>query len=415
MRKGQLLWLLFIFPAVVLAQWERIGPFGVDVNSVVVSSTNDSIVYVVSYGSPAIIAKSTDGGASWNTVASISNSIHCMAIDPQNGNRLYLGSGHYLYRSTDGGATWLTTSVTNKFFQGIAVHPSEPSTVYAGGWAYVGLLKSAIVFLKSTNYGVNWTTTILDSSGSYNYGYCIAVDRVNPNNIYIGGYSYTSTYIPRIYKTTDGGSNWVNVATDTLFNNAQYIRSIAIHPTNSNIVYAGTYNKGIFRSTNGGLSWTKNSSNYYNYCMVTTSASPDIAYSGCYGEIYKTTDAGVNWLSTSSGLSGDSLRGLAASQTNGFVVYAGNHYGMFKTTNGGISWANISNNLSLGKIITFANAPSSPSTIYTELAGIGIFKTTNSGSDWVKLPPPGVECGDIAEIAVAYDNPNLVYALEGMA
>uniref|UniRef100_A0A7V0Z5V6 DUF6242 domain-containing protein n=1 Tax=candidate division WOR-3 bacterium TaxID=2052148 RepID=A0A7V0Z5V6_UNCW3 len=240
MIKFRLLWFLLIFNTLVFAQWQAIGPYGGYVRSVVVSSANDNIVYAGSNGSPAIIAKSTNGGSSWNTVGSIPNSIYCMAIDPTNDNRLYAGSGHNLYRSTDGGVNWLGTSMSNKYIYGIAVHPSIPSTIYASGMSYTGT-KWGIAFFKSTDYGVNWTTTVIDTSGSSNYGFCIAADRTNPNNIYIGGYSYVSSYIPRIYKTTNGGGNWVYLSADTLFNNAYYIYSMAVHPTNSNIVYAGTY------------------------------------------------------------------------------------------------------------------------------------------------------------------------------
>uniref|UniRef100_A0A7V0Z5V8 T9SS type A sorting domain-containing protein n=1 Tax=candidate division WOR-3 bacterium TaxID=2052148 RepID=A0A7V0Z5V8_UNCW3 len=146
--------------------------------------------------------------------------------------------------------------------------------------------------------------------------------------------------------------------------------------------------------------------------MVTTPASPNIAYCGGYNEVYKTTDAGATWFSASSGLSGYYIYGLAVSASNGSIVYVGNNRGMYKTTSGGTSWANITNNLNMGQILSFANAPSSPSTIYTSFAEVGVFKTTNSGTNWVQLPTP-VGCGNICEFAVAYNNPNIVYALEG--
>lgn len=331
-----------------------------------------------------------------------------MAIDPTNDNKLYAGSGHVMYRSTDGGVNWLSTTMTNKYIYGVAVHPTTPSTIYAAGFSYGGTSWN-IAFFKSTDSGVNWTTVAMDTMPGY--GNCLAVDRTNPNTIYIGGYWTTSPYTPKVYKTTNGGSNWTDV-TGTIPTAAYWVYSMAVHPTNSNIVYAGTYLDGIYRSTDGGGSWTKTCTNYYNYSMTTSIATPNIAYCGGYNEIYKTTDAGATWVSVSTGLSGYYFYGIAASAQNASIVYTGDNKGAFKTTTGGASWNNINNNLNLGAILSFTNAPSSPATIYTSFAEVGVFKTTNSGTDWVQLPTP-VGCGNICEFGVAYNNPNLVYALEG--
>jgi len=59
----------------------------------------------------------------------------------------------------------------------------------------------------------------------------IAIDPTNPNIIYSGSAS------GGIWKSTDGGATWT-VLTDTLAN--LVIGCITIDPTNSNIIYAGT-------------------------------------------------------------------------------------------------------------------------------------------------------------------------------
>src|SRR4030042_904391 len=310
--------------------WESIGPYGGYLRSVVVSQTNENLIYVAAYSTPTSIAKTINAGGSWTTVGAIPTQAYCMAIDPLNDNNLYTGCGHSIYRSTNGGANWTSTAMTNKYIYAMAVHPSSPTNVYGSGMSWNGS-QWVIAFFKSTNSGTNWTTVTPDTMGSD--GYSLAVDRVNPNNIYIGGF-YTSTSQPIIYKSTNGGTSFTQI-TGTIPTTAYYVYSLAVHPTNSNIVYAGTYLGGIYRSTDAGASWTQASTHYYNYSMATSVASPNVAYAGGYSDIYKTTDAGATWFSASTGIAGYYIYGLAASASNANNVYLGDNRGFYKTSNGG--------------------------------------------------------------------------------
>jgi|GEM_PF-2082921 len=61
MKKTKYIWLLFVFASILSGQWQALGPYGGNIRPVVVSQTNDNIVYVGSNASPTIIAKSTNG------------------------------------------------------------------------------------------------------------------------------------------------------------------------------------------------------------------------------------------------------------------------------------------------------------------------------------------------------------------
>lgn len=393
------------------AAWEPVGPYGGYVRSVAVSGSNDNILYVASYSSPTSVAKTTNGGASWTTVGAFPTQAYCMALDQMNDNNLYAGCGHSIYRSTNGGVSWVSTSMMNKYIYAICVHPTTSATVFAAGMSWTGS-QWVIAFFKSTNSGTSWST--LELSANRSTGYAMAVDRSNPNTIYVGGYHYhpvDSVNAPILFKSTNGGTNFTEV-TNNIPNSGYYVYSAAVHPTNSNIVYAGTYLGGIYRSIDGGGTWTQTSTHYYNYSMATSPAAPDVAFAGGTSDIYKTTNAGASWFSSSSGLTGNYVYGLALSPLNGTKAFAGDNVGFFKTTNGGSTWVNSTNNLNVGAILNFAVAPSSGATIYTSFEEIGVFKTTNCGTNWSLLPTP-VTCGNICEFAVDYSNPDIVYALEG--
>ena len=54
--------------------------------------------------------------------------------------------------------------------------------------------------------------------------------------------------------------------------------------------------------------------------------------------MYKSTDGGIGWQKTNSGITTADVVTLAMSPTNPYVLYAATADGVFKTKNGGSSW-----------------------------------------------------------------------------
>ena len=86
---------------------------------------------------------------------------------------------------------------------------------------------------------------------------CIALNQQNQNSIYVGNAA------GGIFKTTNGGNDWVPISDDFDY---LPIGAIAINPSDTNILYAGTgdpnisglphIGNGVYKSVDGGANWT---------------------------------------------------------------------------------------------------------------------------------------------------------------
>lgn len=90
----------------------------------------------------------------------------------------------------------------------------------------------------------------------------IAVDPTDPNILYVG--TEWNGVVPGVFKSTDGGEAWTEI-TNGLPVSQPHIsyRSLAIDPSNPNVLYVGVAGdsldgqsfEGMFKSTNGGAGW----------------------------------------------------------------------------------------------------------------------------------------------------------------
>jgi len=150
--------------------WTSVGPAGVQfslvphwgivsgrVRALAIHPTDHQTVYIGAASGG--IWKTTDGGESWLDIGHDLESLSfgAIAIDPNNPETLYAGSGECkllydffdfsgsgLFKSTDGGSTWIV--ITDGFgsqtdFSDLVVHPNNSNVVFAtigGGTVFSG-------------------------------------------------------------------------------------------------------------------------------------------------------------------------------------------------------------------------------------------------------------------------------------
>ncbi|KAA2219204.1 WD40/YVTN/BNR-like repeat-containing protein [Maribacter flavus] len=132
----------------------------------------------------------------------------------------------------------------------------DPMTTYIGA-ASGGLW-------KTSDGGISWNP-IFDAQDVSSIG-SVAITPTNPDIIWVGT---GETFVIRpahamgdgIYKSEDGGKTWINMGLEK----TGRIGRILVHPTNPNVVYAAalghTYGRqqerGVFKTTDGGKNWER--------------------------------------------------------------------------------------------------------------------------------------------------------------
>jgi len=233
-------------------------------------------------------------------------------------------------------------------------------------------------------------------------GRSIGVTAVRPR-----GKSYTiyvATASSGLWKTDNEGTTWTPIFDKAA---STTIGSVAVAPSDPNIVWIGTGEANIFRSSQAGIG------------------------------VYKSVDAGKTW--THMGLAGTyTLPRIVIHPSNPDVLYvaaSGHEWtdnperGVFKTTDGGQTWLKVLYLNNQAGAIDLVMDPKNPDTLYAatwqrmrkkwndprndaSTTGSGIFKTTDGGRNWKPmndgLPAPRYR-GRIG-IDLCLAQPNVLYA-----
>ncbi len=203
---------------------------------------------------------------------------------------------------------------------------------------------------------------------------------------------------------------------------SEAIVSIALHPTNPNILYVAT-NDAVYKSRDGGGTWEKFPS--FSARRVTTVAIdpmlPATIYAGTMGDaVYKSPDGGQHWLPHNVGLKEH------VSFVNQFVfhpalsekIYAATTVGAYYTKDAGREWEERMNGMKEVHIVTsIAINPKDPTILYGGTTG-GIYRSEDAAMSWKKinsgLIPESELMASMAlgvnTIEVDRTNPDVVYA-----
>lgn len=226
--------------------------------------------------------KTETAGTTWTPVfdSEGSYSIGCVALDPNNPEVVWVGTGENnsqrsvgygdgVYKSLDGGESWEKVGLENSEHIGkIVIDPRDSNTVFVASQGPLWSDGGDRGLYKTIDGGVTWDR-VLETSDKTGVS-DLVFDPRDPDVL------YASTYQRRrrvwtlinggpesaIYKSTDGGEHWRKLESGLPKGDVGRI-GLAISPPNPDVVYAvieATGKKGgFFRSTNRGETWEKRS------------------------------------------------------------------------------------------------------------------------------------------------------------
>ncbi len=229
----------------------------------------------------------------------------------------------------------------------IVFDPAQPKIAYAAA-AQGGIWKTTDITAST----VHWTY-LSDKFPTLVFG-ALAIDPKNGSVIYAGtgethpGYVKTDGF--GIYKSTDAGLNWQQIADQSIVGPS--VAAITVDPLNSNnIVVATGSPAGLLFSTNAGATWGADQVTIDPFSPLSVSIDPkndrNVITSSAQGGIYFTNDGGGTWTRALTGLPQDSVgtTSIAMAMSSPATVYAsiGNLttntlLGVWRTDDFGSTW-----------------------------------------------------------------------------
>lgn len=274
----------------------------------------------------------------------------------------------------------------------ITVHPTNTLNLYVGAPAG-GLW-------RSTNGGTSWTTNTdnLTVTGCSD----LAIDPTNPNTMYLamGDGDAGDTRSTGILKSTDGGNTWATTGLTNVVTNNFLIRRLIINPSNPQILLAAT-SGGIYRTTNGGTNWSQVATGT-TYDLEFKPGDPNIVYAG--GSTFRmSNNGGTSFTVVSTGITttGVNRMAIAVTPANSACVYVlaskssdNGLYGIYKSTSSGTTFSQMTTTLNLlgwnsngtdagGQgwyDLAIAASPTSSNEVV--VGGVNIWRTTDGASSW---------------------------------
>src|SRR5262245_37802329 len=145
------------------------------------------------------------------------------------------------------------------------------------------------------------------------------------------------------------------------------VRTLAVDPHDSAIIYAGTERRGVFKSIDHGVTWTDLSggaNDLYVDELVIDPHHPNTIFANSESEILASSDGGVTWHPSGNGLPLGSKRELIVDPNRPNTLYVNAWSAIYKSTDGSAHWNRVTESLGWPIFDAVAIAPGDSNVLY---------------------------------------------------
>lgn len=344
--------------------WQNPMPNGNDLRGVSMLDVNNVVVV----GGAGIVMKTSNAGNLWNSQYNVANVYwkfnDVSFVDQNTGWAVGEGDVHddvmVIAKTTDGGATWVRQNLG----------ASSPEILYSVFFVNheVGFAAGENgKFLRTTNGGAVWEEKLVWG------GIGSPVNDVYFINSTTGWAVSQSAEIGLAFFTTDAGDSW----------EMQYWTTLTMFRTifmvDSQVGYIG--GMGVYRTTNGGINWAKTPATPGGSVRDMHFFDQNVGLTVGADYIWRTTNGGTTWTMVYPGQTNIELYSVSfIDELNGFV--SGARGMILKTIDGGLTWTELTNvyiNIVRLDDVHFLNNDVG---IVVGDDGGKIFRTSNGGTSW---------------------------------
>ena len=389
-----------------------------------------------------VVYRTRDGGQNWSAIWRGNNLARYVWIDPRDSNVIYISTGIFdreaansdpqqrlpggegVVKSIDGGQTWFAANngLDNLYVGSLFMHPANPDILLAGTGNNQYHEHDGVYL--TTDGAETWRQVLRDANIN-----AVEFSSSDPTVAYAGS-------ADAIFVSADTGQTWRKVSGDDEFGwgppgvRAGFPIDFQVDPRDPGRLFANNYGGGNFVSNDGGQTWAVASAGYTGAQVRDIAASPDQVFAAARSGLFASADGGASWQGLSfRPASAMEWNAVAVDPTNPQHVLASNNWNaiLLQSFDAGQSWQTVGLPAGDGRgwrVIAFA--PSDPQTVYAGLSAYysagtfnehmpsgGVWVTHNGGSHWQPANGGVMADANVTGLAVAWDNPAVVYAATG--
>ncbi len=375
-------------------RWRTIGPFRAGRARAVAGTPGKPTVFYIGFDNGGLW-RSSDYGSNWTPVfdREATGSIGAIALAPSAPNVIYVGTGagiirpdlatgNGMYRSNDTGRTWTQLGLeTTQMIAYVDVDPTNPDRLFVAALGHPYGPNAERGIYRSSDGGRTFEKVLYKDE--YTSGNEVRIDPSNPNTVYATLWQQQQTFYEAasfgpdstwpgaggIYKSTDGGTTWTQLAGGLP---PVLEANIAIAPSNPQVMYTmiasvnpagGSGPVSFYKSSDGGAHWTlRTRIPGAAVSGDTTTATADDRPLGRIGGgdlppivvdpknenvvysasivMWRTEDGGTSWSAVRGSPGGDDYQRIWISPDDANLILAVSDQGGVISSNRGESWSN---------------------------------------------------------------------------